>query len=495
MGKHTWLNCILSVVLSLSLTACYRLPSPPDPSSSAAVPDQSGPDRPESRPLTLAAYTDRSFHPLLTDDRINLTLTPLLYQGLFELDTSFTPRGVLCSDYEVSEDGLSWTFSLKPEVTFSDGTPLTAPIAVQSLALARTAGSSYAGRFSCISSISAVDDSHLRMDLTRPNSALPALLDIPITAGSDPRPAGTGPYVLTEQEDASLALVPRDSAKPTIPLVSVTQPRELTAAFQEGVVSLISTDLSATDAPGYSGNYHTVDYDTTALIYLGFHCGKAPFSSPAARRAAASALDRNALVSAAWSGHARASALPIHPASPLYDEGLARQLPTPDDARELMEQAGLSGRRVTLLVNRENNSKVAAARLVARQLEQAGLRVTVSSLGWADYLNALSNGQFDLYLGETALTADFDLTGLLSGGGRLNYNRWSSSSADRLLGSALSAPDDLRKEAVGELCSYLTQQMPITPLCFKRGSVLTCWDGGYSLSPTRANVFLGSDLY
>ena len=51
------------------------------------------------------------------------------------------------------------------------------------------------------------------------------------------------------------------------------------------------------------------------------------------------------------------------------------------------------------------------------------------------------------------------------------------------------------KEAANELCSYLMEQMPIAPLCFKRGSVLTCWDGGSNLSPTRANVFLGSDLY
>lgn len=490
MAKRPLLNCILAFSLALTLSACGQA-APPPPSSSSTVADGSDIPSP-AQPLSLAVYADRSFHPILTDNRVNLTLTPLLYEGLFQLDTAFTPQKQLCSAYETSEDGLVWTFSLRPGVIFSDGTPLTAAHAVESLELARSGASPYSGRFSCIGAITALNERELSIALTRPNATLPALLDIPIVLGTGDYPPGTGPYRLTRQEADSLALVPRDHAKPTIPLISVTRTQELTTALNQGALSLLVTDPSGTDSPAYSGTCRTVDYDTTSLIYLGFNTGKSPFHSAPARIAAAAALDRGALVSAAWSGHARAAVLPIHPASPLYDETLARQLPSPDNAGDLAEQCGLSDRRVSLVVNRENSYKVTAAHLIARQLEQqAGLSVAVSVLDWADYLNALSVGLFDLYLGEVTLSADFDLTPLLSTGGTLNYSRWRSDETDRLLTDFSAADAASRPQAAGLLCTHLTQQMPIAPLCFKRGSVLSLWSRTDELTPTRANVFFG----
>lgn len=490
MAKHPLLNCIVFLSLVLSLSACGQTASPPVSSSPAEPAPQE--HYAPTQPLSLAVYADRSFHPILTDNRVNLTLSPLLYEGLFQLDPSFTPQKQLCSAYETSEDGLVWTFSLRQGVTFSDGTPLTAAHVVHSLELARTGVSPYSGRFSCIASIAAQGEWELTITLSRPNTALPALLDIPIVLGNEDYPLGTGPYVLTRQGDDSLALVPRDNARPTIPLIRVTDTQELTNVLDRGALSLLVTDPSGTDSPAYSGTCRTVDYDTTSLIYLGFNTVKSPFHSASARIAAAAALDRGALVSAAWSGHARAAVLPIHPASPLYDESLARRLPSPDNAGELARQSGLANRHISLIVNRENSSKVAAAHLVASQLEQqADLSVTVSELPWEDYLNALSNGLFDLYLGEVALTADFDLTPLLSTGGTLNYSRWYSDETDRLLREFLCAEQTDRAPVTGLLCTHLAEQMPIAPLCFKRGSVLTLWSRADELTPTRANVFYG----
>jgi len=488
MVRRPWLNCILALGLAVSLTSCYQLPAPPDPSVS--LPDTSAPEPAVTQPLTLAVYETQSLHPLFSDDRVNLTLCPLIYEGLFQLDTSFTAHPVLCHSYQVSEDGLVWTFTLRRGVTFSDGTPLTAAHVVRSLELAHTPQSRYNSRFPGISSVSAGSEYEICITLTHPNTGLPALLDIPIIHGEGEYPLGTGPYVLA-REDGMFSLIPRSGSEPTIPLISVTRTRELTAAFERGDLTLVCTDPAATDSPGYSTSCTSVDYDTTNLVYLGFNTAKSPFGSPAARRAAAAALDRSALVSAAWSGHARVAALPIPPASPLYDESLARQLPTADDARELVSQAGLSGRGLTLIVNSENSSRVTAARLIARQLEQAGLSVNVSPLPWDDYLATLSAGGFDLYLGEASLTADLNLTPLISADGSLNYSRWRSTAASRLLDAFLSAPEEHRPQAASELCSLLTEQMPLAPICFKRGSVLSRWEPASQLTPTRANAFYG----
>ena len=85
----------------------------------------------------------------------------------------------------------------------------------------------------------------------------------------------------------------------------------------------------------------------------------------------------------------------------------------------------LEGRTLTLLVNSENTARVAAAERIAGQLRSTGLKITLEKLAFEDYTLALEQGQFDLYLGEVVLTADFDLSPLLLSGAALNYGRWS----------------------------------------------------------------------
>ena len=490
MGLRPLFNCILAAAIALTVTGCRDLPQSPE---GPAVDLSSGTEESAGtgeQSITLPFYPESSLHPVLGSDRINLTLAPLLYQGLFELDPFFEPQPVLCESYSVSEDGLRWTFTLKTGVTFSDGTPLTAQVAAGALETARTS-SRYSARLSCVTAFGADEAGHLIATLSHPNTGLPALLDIPIASDTGHRPAGTGSYVLSG--DAK-NLVLRDG-HPTLPhkieLQPIARQQELTGGLEpDGALTLVDTDLTGTGTPGFSGVYKTVDYDTTALIYLGFNTGRSLFRTAQSRGALASALDRDALVSAAFSGHALAATIPIHPASPLYHESLARQLSSNGSARELLEQAGLEGRTVTLLVSSENTAMVTTAQLIARQLEKAGMQVRVSALGWNDYLSALNARQFDLYLAQVNLTADFDLTRLVGSGGALNYTGWSASRTDALLRDFLAAPEDERGRAAAELCDELAQQCPISPLCFKRSSVLVRPESELSaLTPTRANVF------
>ncbi len=485
MGKRA-LNFILAAALLLSLSACG---DPTGAVSSSPPGDDPGltPDTvPEQVTLTLPYYPDQSMHPILSDDRINRTLSPLLYEGLFRLDTSFSPIPVLCRYYSISADGLSWTFTLRDDVTFSDGTPLTAAIAAYSLSLARSGP--YSGRFSCISAISADGDGRLVIALNRPNYGLPALLDIPIVLGDGAQPLGTGPYVLSGKQLVARADWWQERTLPcaAIHLLPLSGLEQLKAAFDGQTLSLLNTDPTSTSAAGFTGVYDTVEYDTTSLVYLGFNTRRRPLQSAEVRAALSAALDRSTLVSAAWSGHARAATLPIHPASPLHDATLALSLS--GDLRPL-EPLGLEGTTLSLMVCSDNVAKLSAARSIARQLDKAGITVQVRALGWSEYLGALSEGQFDLYLGEVTLTADFDLSALLAPDGRLNYGGWSNPTGSSLLSTFLSVPEDERQLAAADLCAFFRTQAPIAPLCFKRGCVLTQWGVLPGLSPTRDNVF------
>ena len=119
------------------------------------------------------------------------------------------------------------------------------------------------------------------------------------------------------------------------------------------------------------------------------------------------------------------------------------------------------------------------------------MEVRVDSLAFEDYAAALEAGRFDLYLGEVALTADFDLSALLSSDGALNYGRWQDEQTDLLLAELAAAPMDSKEEAASALYAYLGQRVPLVPVCFKNNSVLTKWGTLSGLSPVRGNLFYG----
>ena len=117
------------------------------------------------------------------------------------------------------------------------------------------------------------------------------------------------------------------------------------------------------------------------------------------------------------------------------------------------------------------------------------MEVSLNKLPFEDYEAALKAGNFDLYLGEVVLTADFDLSPLVSAAGSLNYGRWQDEQAELLLSAVAAAGGKDREEAAAALLARLADQAPIAPIAFKNGSVLTQWGRLSGLSPIRGNVF------
>ena len=389
----------------------------------------------------------------------------------------------------------SWTFILRAGITFSDGTPLTAVEAAAALELARSPRGRYAQRLNDVVSITG-EGQALTVTLRRPNGSLPLLLDIPIALGEGDRPAGTGPYVLSGEEELVLAArtgwwqEEKQLPLERIPLHPVSKSEELIYAFDAGDVSLVDVDLMATSAMGYGGNYQTWDYSTTGMIYLGFNLQRGPCRSREVRTALARGVDREAVARESYANHAIPSALPVHPRSSLYQEEAAGRLDyAPEELAGQLEGLRLGGQTLRLVVNTENIAKAAAARLIAYQLEAAGLKVELQQLPFEDYSAALSRGEFDLYLAEVVLTAGFDLDPLLGSGGGMNYGGWWDGETDALLSALRAAPEEGRALAAEALFARLEEQLPILPICFKNGSVLTQWGRLSGLSPVRGNVF------
>ena len=485
-----WL--IFAAALCLLLSGCGPTVQPePTPTPTAAP-------QPEAAEFALAWYPGVSLHPITGDNRTNLTLGGLLYEGLYALDGQFQPEPCLSTGGTASEDGLSWTFPLRSGVTFSDGSPLTAAEAAASLELARTSPL-YSARLADITGVEAGEGS-VTVTLSRPNGALPALLDIPIVKETDGAPLGTGPYVLTGEGEGAVLTARADWWRgaelplETIPLRPIQEADDLIHAFDTRDVALVATDLTGTNALGFSGTFDTVDYPTSTMLYVGFNTASGPCRSAEVRQALSRAFDRASIATVLYARHAQAAALPVSPASPLYQADVAAELDhDPQAAGALLEQAGRQDLALTLLAPADNPARTAAAELLADGLENLGLSVTLDLLPWPDYLAALERGDFDLYLGEVRLTADFDLTALLAGA--LNYGGYADEEALQRLDSFRAASGQGRDLSARRLYQRLAEEPPFAVLCFKNWSVLTQWSRIQGLTPTQSNVFHAFDQW
>lgn len=494
----------LTLATVMSLSGCAQptpeaTPSPTPSVTPAAVA--------EEKPFALACYPPGGFHPLQTGNRLNLTLLPLLYQGLFSVDGQFRATEELCESYTVSEDGLVWTFRLRP-ATFSDGSPVTAAEIVASLEQARSSAR-YGGRLKDVRRIAAGED-EVVVTLGRPNGALPLLLDVPVFKETDDpqRPLGTGRYYLAGSEE-TLALAAREGwAAPVDPIAlrAVSSGDELVYAFDAREVTLVDADLTGTNTLGYSGRFETTDYPTTTLLYLGCNIKSGVCREVKIRQALLRAFDREDIARRLLDRKAVATVLPIHPWADDYDQELAKGLNyAPGTAEEMLELAGWekdeegrlrqgrSGLTLRMVVNQDNIYKVTVAESLAERLRELGCDVTLAKLPWEEYTAALRRSEFDLYLGETTLTADFDPEALLSAGGGLNYGGFSDRETETLMDRYRSGTGQERTMAASELWTRIVELAPILPLCFKNGSLLTQWGTVGNVTPVQRDVFAGME--
>ena len=449
--------------------------------------------------ISLSYYARQPLDPITCPDGPQQTIGALLYEGLFQLDETFSPQPLLCERFSYNPENLTYVFTLRSDVAFSDGSPLTASDVAVSLNRAR-ASQRYGARFSEVDSVTASDGA-VTIRLIAPNTAFPALLDIPIVKknSEDPdRPLGTGPYACAFDEgSACLVANPfwsRHGTQPVerINLLPAQDEDSLLYQFTSHETQFLCADPTGSTSVSVTGSVDFQDADTSVMQYIGINVNHPLLSSASLREALGEGFDRQQIVSALLSGHGTAAQFPISPVSPEYPKDL-EHVYSYDRFEQAMSRPAFVDREepahLTMLVNEENSFKVTAARAIAASLSAFDLRVDVRLLPWEEFTAALEAGDFELYYGEVKLTADWDLRPLLSTGGALNYGGYSSATTDQLLADCGAYAQD-RAAARAALCRWIQKSAPILPICFKSSSVLV-QTGVAKLTPTASNPFYG----
>ena len=498
----------LAFLLVLTLLLCGCTPQAEGPQASQNAPAPTGSSIPAKKAGFALSYDDTaSLDPLANTNSLNLMLAGLVYEGLFQLDTSFVAQPLLCASYTFSENCTVWSFTLRPDAVFSDGTPLTPAHVAASLNTARTS-ELYSPRLSQVLSVTA-DEESITVTLASPNGNLPALLDIPITipGPEGEPPLGTGNYRFSGQgSELSLTKNPyrrQETSLPisSIPLRATSTSDQRIAAFDAGLITAVSSDPTVSTALGYSCSYETWSSPTTSMLYLGFHSQSDFCSDPVLRKAISLAIDRSSLTGSLLSGYADPTSIPVSPASDLYDANLASEfgysLSSAKalliengytlDEDELLRTARNKQVKLNLLVNTDNAYRLDIADHLASELGKLGLTVTVTALPWEEFLLALSAGEFDLYLAQTKMTADFDLSPLLTGA--LNYGLFEDEDTLALLDLWRSSAGVRRITSARTLYRHLATVTPFTPICFQRTTLLTQWGSVSGATPTQQDPF------
>lgn len=341
-----------------------------------------------------------------------------VYETLVKLDGNGNIRPLLAKEWTISNDGLTYTFSLQAGATFNSGDPLDADAVVKSFQRIQQNPSVTAvnkTEMSVVSSIMAVNATTVKVVLSQPSNMW--LYNMAGSAGIivDPAhlddlantPAGSGPYTLKDWVKGSSVVLQKASNYWGTParfdIVTFryfSDPNAMNTAMLSGDLDVIS-NLAAPQALSQfsdTSKYQTIIGTTNGEIVLGFNDARTPFTDVRVRQAICYAIDRKALMDSVWAGQGMLIGSMVPPTDPWYED-LSQTYPfDPGKAKELLAEAGVSSGLTLNLQVPTLPYATGAAQFIASELGDVGITVNVSELQFPDvWINQVMNqGDYDM---------------------------------------------------------------------------------------------------
>jgi oligopeptide transport system substrate-binding protein len=442
-------------------------------------------------------YDPRSLDPALSTDVPTGRAVGYVFDGL----TVFTPDAKLqpglAERWDVSPDGMTYTFHLRRGVKFHDGTPFAARHVVRSwqrvldpavrggrgwpLYPIRGARDYAEGRAQAITGLSAPNDSTVVASLSEPFAIFPKLLAMPVAAiipDSIPanfgeRPIGTGPWKFVEWRHDDYLLFARnpdywggapkaDSLRARI----IAEPSTAVAEFESGNVDILRVPQGEAEQWQDTEERRRLLQTTPALqlIYIGINTTRGPLVDRRVRQALNHAVDVNTIINSLVSGRGRRAVGVIPPTLEGADTARTAYAFDTTRAKQLLAEAGHPNGIDVELWTPTTPIYVRIAEAVQGFLQRAGIRAKIVQRESAAAREAARKGQTDLILKDWYADypdAENFLYPLLHGankgvGGNVSF--YANAEFDRLVSASRREQDAGRRAALYRQADSLAYQ-------------------------------------
>ena len=469
------------------------------------------------RPVRILVGEPATLDPARQGDAGSAAITAQLFESITAIDADLEVRPALAASWVAQDGGRRIVFTMRPDLEFSDGTPLRASDVVRSwLRLIDPAAPSplatllldVAGAAAYVDGTSTdpgtvgltADDGvgTLTVDLTRPATDFPAVVAGPSFAVVPPGIDGaatalepgdsfvaSGGYTLAAIAPDRMTLHANENywagrpAISTIELVTTIAGGSPVEAFEDGELDYAGLGGSDASWIAYDATLgpRLIEIPSLIVEYYGFDTSRPPFDDVRVRQAVGMAVDWRRMAALAVSddaGEVATSMVP--PGIPGRSEQDFVPPHDPERARSLLAEAGYPGGRgfpATTLLTNGGQFDEAVVTEIEREL---GVRLAAESMAFGPYTERLLGDPPAMW--SLAWVADYpgrnDFLGVLLGTGATNnYGRWSSAPFDRAIAEAGSTTDEAAMAAAYDRAEAIVRdEVPVVPLTYGAGWAL-----------------------
>ncbi len=385
-----------------------------------------------------------------------------IFEGLVKPNSDGEMIPAVAEKYTLSEDGTTYTFTLREGVKFHNGQTVTAEDVVYSInrcaAVPEGQEKPLVAAFSAVKSVKALDEKTVAVTIAQRDLEFISYMTAAIIPADyenqDTAPVGTGPFKFvsrTPQQDFVMERfedywgAPAWLDKVTYKICENAD--ALVMNLNGGSIDLCA-HLTSAQASQLNQNFQVLEGTMNLVQAIYLNNQAKPFDNQLVRQALCYAIDRQGIMDMVADGHGTAVGSSIYPAFAKYflPELVDKYPHDVAKAKELLAQAGYpDGFDMTISVPNNYQPHMDTAEVVAEQLREAGINVTIQPVEWSTWLDTIYNGrQFQAtVVGVDAanMTARAMLERFTSDYGK-NFINYNNPAYDALFQQAINAQDE-----------------------------------------------------
>ena len=452
-----------------------------------------------------------AIRPLEPLERDFMSIYDLMYDGLMVINDDYLPECALAESY--SHTGKNWTFKLRSDLQFSDGSPVTAnDVAATATWILNKANSDstdkgyYMNLKYFVDSVTAKDDRTISVKASRSYYGLLYAMTFPILpawALEMDNPPGTGAYMLESFVPGNtLQLVTNPNWWQTPPQVSTILfvmhqlPSQVIESYEYARVDTAFTRQIASAQYKSGTSSLALDYRTNQLeCLLMNHASSVPTGSKNVREAIRYLINVDYIAQQIYNGMVERTNTPFVAGTWMYNDGIGSYFKqNPAKATALLDEDGWTDTNddgildrpnskgesekleLTLHVYEEpdNDVRLETANYIKDTLEQYGFSIIIDTVSYAEAVQKLTAGSFELCLASFAMDVCPDAGFMLISGNTGNYCRYRSSEMTDLcseLRQQLEQPD--YQYTLYKIQEQFAKDCPFICFFYRSGTVLT----------------------